>query len=139
MSTHQPSYRPALTPYMIVPDAQRAIDVYREAFCFELCKDPLIEGDQVLQAEMFYGQAQIMFATEGAWGDPKQSPSTAKRPTPISLYVYVDQVDTYFKRVESFPGMHVLEAPVDTFWGDRMCRIRDPFGYEWSFATPIKA
>ena len=32
-------------------------------------------------------------------------------------------------------GATVKQAPLDMFWGDRMAKLVDPFGYEWSVAT----
>jgi uncharacterized glyoxalase superfamily protein PhnB len=52
------------------------------------------------------------------------------------LYVYCDDVDKFFARATA-AGAKVVAPPTDMFWGDRMCRISDPDGYEWSFATNV--
>jgi PhnB protein len=34
--------------------------------------------------------------------------------------------------------MKELSAPSDTFWGDRMSSLVDPFGHRWDLASPIR-
>ena len=29
-------------------------------------------------------------------------------------------------------------APMDMFWGDRYCKVQDPFGHKWNMATHIE-
>ena len=54
--------------------------------------------------------------------------STAERgPFPAFLYIYVDDADATFARAVH-AGADVLEAPLDTPYGDRRAMVRDPFG-----------
>jgi hypothetical protein len=32
----------------------------------------------------------------------------------------------------NYAGFEVVEEPVDKFWGDRVGRVRDPFGHIWT-------
>jgi len=33
-------------------------------------------------------------------------------------------------------GATLIHGPEDMFWGDRYARLSDPFGHQWSLATP---
>jgi PhnB protein len=55
----------------------------------------------------------------------------------VSMYVYVDDVDTLFSKAVS-AGAKVLDPVKDQFWGDRHGRLEDPFGHLWSIATQKK-
>jgi PhnB protein len=57
--------------------------------------------------------------------------------TPVTLHLYVSDVDALFARaVEA--GAEVMVELADQFWGDRYGRLRDPFGHEWSLASRIE-
>ena len=57
--------------------------------------------------------------------------------SPVSMYVYVEDVDELFNKAVS-AGAKVLDPVKDQFWGDRHGRLEDPFGHLWSIATHIK-
>ena len=52
----------------------------------------------------------------------------------MSLYLYTDDVDAFFKRAVA-AGAKVEKEPADQFWGDRTCCLIDPNGFLWSFGT----
>ena len=54
--------------------------------------------------------------------------------TPVSLHVYVDDVDATVKTATT-AGAKVLRPVEDKFYGDRSGTIEDPFGYHWHVAT----
>jgi PhnB protein len=54
--------------------------------------------------------------------------------TPVSLLLYVEDVDAFFKQALAAGGQE--EQPVkDQFYGDRAGTLRDPFGHRWTIAT----
>ena len=55
--------------------------------------------------------------------------------SPVSMYVYVDDVDALFSKAVS-AGAKVLDPVKDQFWGDRHGRLED--GHLWSIATHKK-
>jgi PhnB protein len=57
--------------------------------------------------------------------------------SPVSLYVYVKDVDAIFNQAVS-EGATELKPVRDQFYGDRSGYLRDPFGHLWSIATHIK-
>ena len=121
-----------MSPYLIVKDAPRAIAFYQKAFgateLFRLCEP----SGKVGHAELRIGRAYFMLADEypdfGA-----QSPVTLGG-TPVSIQMYVDDVDVVVSRaVEA--GATVLRPAVDEFYGDRVALIADPMGHKWHLAT----
>jgi PhnB protein len=57
--------------------------------------------------------------------------------SPVSMYLYVEDVDTTFEKAIS-AGAKVLDPVMDQFWGDRHGRVQDPFGHQWNIATHVK-
>lgn len=134
---YKPEGHPSLTPYLTVSNANEAIDFYQKAFGFKLSSEPMRKDNAVMHAEMQLNDAKIMFAPEGVMGSERLAPNTNKTPSSIGLFVYVEDVDSFFETAKK-AGAQVIDPPEDAFWGDRMCRLRDPFGYDWSFATNKK-
>jgi len=60
-----------------------------------------------------------------------------RRPIPAFLYVYVADTDAAYQRALD-SGAQSIEAPAETFYGDRRCMIEDPWGNTWQIATPIR-
>lgn len=50
------------------------------------------------------------------------------------LYVYVADVDSVYRRALQH-GAKIIEAPLDTPYGDRRCMVEDPWGNWWQIAT----
>jgi PhnB protein len=121
-----------VTPYLICKGAAAAIDYYKKAFgATELVRHAAPEG-QVGHAEVKIGDSVIMLADEF----PQMSalsPQTIGG-TPVSLLVYVDDVDAVFKRSLAAGGKQVHPLQ-DKFYGDRTGTLIDPFGHMWTIAT----
>ncbi len=57
--------------------------------------------------------------------------------SPVSMYVYVEDVDTVFNQAVS-AGATIVNPVMDMFYGDRWGHLKDPFGHFWSIATHKK-
>ena len=130
-----PSDYPRVTPYICVDDAAAAIEFYRKVFgAIERMRIPAPDG-KIGHAELTIGDGLIMLSDEypdmGALG-PK-----AVGGTPVTISVYVEDVDGVFSRAIA-AGAESLHAPHDQFYGDRSGQFRDPFGHRWSVATHIE-
>jgi PhnB protein len=123
-----------LTPYLVVDDAARAIDFYRRVFGAELMYRMDGPDGRVAYASVRFGDSQIMLSDvfpEAPYQPPKHHPPSA------GMYLYVEDVDAAFQRaVEA--GATSQAAPDDMFWGDRWCRLADPFGQVWELATHVE-
>jgi PhnB protein len=57
--------------------------------------------------------------------------------TPVTISVYVDDVDDVFERAVA-AGATELRAVENQFYGDRSGQLEDPFGHRWNVATHIE-
>jgi PhnB protein len=64
------------------------------------------------------------------------SAAMARERFPAFLYVYVDDADAAFRRAVQ-AGATVLEAPLDTPYGDRRAMVRDAAGNVFQIAHPL--
>jgi PhnB protein len=120
------------TPYLIVKNAAKAIDFYSRAFgATELMRFPDPSG-KIGHAEIKIGDSVIMLADEFLDRGFK-SPQTLGGTT-SSLMLYVDDVDSVFKRAVAAGGKQVRPVE-DQFYGDRSGFLEDPFGHQWSIST----
>ena len=122
----------AVTPYLICKGAAAAIDYYKKAFgATELLRHAAPDG-QIGHAEIQIGDSVVMLADEFP-SMQALSPATIGG-TPVSLMVYVDDVDSVFERALAAGGkqVHPLE---DKFYGDRSGTLTDPFGHMWTLST----
>lgn len=122
-----------LTPHIIVPDADQAIDFYRRAFgAEEIVRMPTPDGSSVMHAELKIGNSVVMLGCENP--DWECKGPKALGGTPVTLHLYVNDVDTAFEQAVS-AGATVTMPVDDTFWGDRYGQVTDPYGHQWSIAT----
>jgi PhnB protein len=130
-----PDEYPRVMPYLIVDGADAAIGFYRSVLgASERLRMAAPDG-RVGHAELEIGDAVIMLADEnpdmGARG-PK-----AVGGTPVTLHVYVEDVDGVFERaVQS--GAKELRAVENQFYGDRSGQFEDPYGHRWNVATHVE-
>ena len=122
----------SVTPYLIVHGGAEAIEFYKTAFgAAELFRFPTPDG-KIGHAEIKIGDSPIMLADEFAEMGYKGPQSLGG--SPVSLMIYVDDVDTVFKQAID-AGATVKEALQDKFYGDRIGTVIDPFGHRWHLAT----
>ena len=125
----------APTPYLIIRGAAKAIEFYKKAFgAKETGRFPGPDG-KIGHADLVIGAGHVMLADESPEMGHK-SPDTFGG-TPVSLVVYVDNVDDVVKKAVAAGGK--LTRPVeDQFYGDRAGEVRDPFGHIWHVMTHIE-
>ena len=124
----------SVTPYLIVDDAAKAIDFYKQAFGAEE-KFRLPMGDRIGHAEIKIGDSFVMLADE--FPDMGHLGPKARGGTTVSLMVYVPDVDSAFKTALDTGAKQ--ERPVENqFWGDKLGTLTDPFGHKWSLATHVE-
>jgi PhnB protein len=124
----------SVTPYLIIKGASDAIEFYKKAFgATELFR--MDHEGKVGHAEIKIGDSPIMLADENPEMGYK-SPTTLGG-TPVSIMIYVDDVDTIFKQALASGGEQ--QKPLqDQFYGDRSGSLTDPFGHVWHVATHVE-
>ena len=122
----------SVTPYLIIKGAADAIEYYKKAFgAVELFR-MAAPGGKVGHAEIKIGDSPIMLADEYpemGYVGPKTLGGT-----PVSIMIYVDDVDTIYKQAMAAGGDEI-KALQDQFYGDRSGTFKDPFGHVWTVAT----
>jgi PhnB protein len=135
MAKSIPDDYPRLTPYLIVDDAVAAIDFYSSVLgASERLRMAGPDG-RVGHAELDIGDSMIMLADEhpdmGVRG-----PRTVGG-TPVTLHVYVEDVDDVFERALN-AGAKALRQLENKFYGDRSGQFEDPFGHRWDVASHVE-
>jgi PhnB protein len=120
------------TPYLIMKDAAKAIEFYREAFGAEELMRLADPGGKVRHAEIKIGDSPIMLADEVPEMGYKSPQSLGG--TPVSIMLYVEDVDRSFKRAVA-AGAKSTRPVKDEFYGDRTGTLTDPFGHVWTIST----
>ncbi len=123
----------AVTPCLTLRDSLEAIEFYKKALgAKELEVFPSPDGKGTMHATIQIGDSILMMGDERPEMDCKSAESLGA--SPISLYVYVPNVDAVFEQAVG-AGATVLMPVADMFWGDRCGTLKDPFGYGWTIAT----
>jgi uncharacterized glyoxalase superfamily protein PhnB len=127
----------ALTPYLSIKGADKAIEFYKKAFgAKETVCMPGPGGKGVGHAELKIGDSFLMLSEACPEMGGNKDP-LALGGSPVSVHYYVDNVDAVFDRAVA-AGAKAKMPPTNMFWGDRFCKLADPFGHEWSIATHIE-
>ena len=107
----------SVSAYLVVKDAQKAIDFYQKALGAEagtVMKTP--DGQAILHAEMRIGNSTVMLSQENPQWDMKSAETMGG--SPVSLHIYVNDADKLFQRALD-AGCEVTAPLMDAFWGDR--------------------
>lgn len=123
---------PTLTPYLCCRDAAQAIQFYVDALGAEETMRLAEPNGRIGHAELRLGAAAFFVSDE--YPDHGALSPQALDGTPVTLHLYVDDVDAAVARAAA-AGAVVERAPQDQFYGDRSATIRDPFGHRWMVAT----
>ena len=127
-----PTGHHTVTPYLSVKNGTKALEFYKQAFgAVELYKMIVPDG-RLGHAEIRIGDSVVMLADEFPEYGGK-TPQTLGG-TPVSMYLYVEDVDAFFKRAVA-AGAKERKAVADQFYGDRSGQLEDPFGHMWWVAT----
>lgn len=125
------AYRPeglrSVTPYLIVRDAARLIDLARTGFGGEVVERHEGPEGTVMHAKVRIADSTIELGeARGAFG-----------PTSLMLHVYVPDADAAWRRaVEA--GARPISQVQDQPYGERNGGVEDGFGNQWYLASLLK-
>jgi PhnB protein len=122
----------AVTPYLTVTGAAKALEFYQNAFgAVEMVR--LVGPDgRVGHAEIEINGSPIMLSEEYPEMDVR-SPTTLGG-SGVGIHLLVEDSDAVFNRAVKL-GATVVKAVEDQFYGERSGRLKDPFGHVWYIAT----
>ena len=124
-----------VTPHLICAGAADAIEFYKKAFnAVELGRLAGPQG-KLLHGAIRIGDSTVMLVDEFPdWG--ALGPKSLKG-SPVTTHLYVEDVDAFVARATA-AGAKITMPLQDMFWGDRYCKLEDPFGHQWSVATHVR-
>jgi len=133
MTTEQNAVQPipegyhTVTPWVISRNTASLLDFVKQAFGAEELARVYVENGAIGHAEFKIGDSIIMaFDAKEEWPD-----------TPCFLRLYVSDGDAIYHQALSAGATSVTEM-TSMFWGDRVGRVRDPFGNVWWIQTHIE-
>jgi PhnB protein len=125
-----------LYAYLCVPDTQKAIDFYTEAFGAQELYRLTEPSGRIGHAELQMGPSAVLMLSD-------QFPEygiTAPPPEGLSgmvIHLHVDDSDAMGRQAVA-SGATMLSEPTDQFYGERSCKVRDPFGHTWLLGHSIE-
>ncbi len=125
----------AVTPYLIVDGAAKALAWYSQIFNASELMRIAAPGDKIGHSEIQIEDSRIMLADEAPTHDAKAPGAFGG--SSVSLLLYVPNVDATIARAAA-AGATIKAQPEDKFYGDRVATLVDPFGHAWSIATHIE-
>jgi len=121
-----------VTPHLICAGAAAAIEFYKKAFnAVDEGRLPGTQGRLMHAMIRIEGSAVMLVDEMPEWG--ALGPKSLKG-SPVTIHLYVEDVDAFVKRAVA-AGAKITMPLDDMFWGDRYCKLEDPFGHHWSVAT----
>lgn len=121
--------------YLRVRDSASAIRFYEQAFG-AVERFRLVEpSGRIGHAELQFGPAVVMLSDaypEYGLDAPREGQDPA-----CSIHLHVDNADKLAAQAVA-AGATMLMPPTDQFYGERSCRIRDPFGHVWLIGHSIE-
>ena len=118
----------AVTPYLVVEGAAEFIDFLTGAFgAVERLRVPMPQGG-IGHAEVEIGGAVLMLSD----ALPPDFP-----PTRTIIHLYVADCDAVYAQALA-AGATAVAEPSDQFYGDRLARVTDPNGNQWSISTHVE-
>jgi PhnB protein len=131
-----PETYPRVTPHLTIEGAAEALDFYKTVLGASERMRMAMPGGSVAHAEIEIGGSVIMIGEANLPIPTDPSPASLGG-SPVSLFVYMENVDEVFARAIAAGAASVSE-PSDHFYGDRVATIDDPYGHRWNLATHIE-
>ena len=126
---------PIISPYLSVRDGMAALAFYESVFGFKRRFEMKTPEGRLRHGEVVHQDGVIMVGEPHPEVDYR-SPADVGG-SPVSLYVYVPNVDEIATRAKA-AGATIVQEPTDQFYGDRTCELKDLEGHRWCFATHVK-
>lgn len=125
-----------VTPCLTVTGIDAAIEFYTSAFdAREKVRLYGADGASILHAELKIGNS-VVFLNEESPAHGIYSPATLGG-SPTLVHLYVQDVDAWWSRALAAGAIEVMPI-TDTYWGDRLGKLVDPFGHVWSIASRVE-
>jgi uncharacterized glyoxalase superfamily protein PhnB len=114
-------------PYLICKDAGKVIEFCQKTF--DATSDGIHKNDdgKILHATIHIRDSAVMLSEA----------SEDHQAMPCTLYIYVEDVDTVYKRAVEAGGISLRE-PTNEYYGDRSAGVKDQSGNQWWIGAHIE-
>jgi uncharacterized glyoxalase superfamily protein PhnB len=128
--------RPTFIPSVIYKDNRAALQWLQKAFGFEPSMVLTDAKDNIVHAEMSYGDGVVMVGSEYfLW---TKSPTAVGGVNTQRIHVCLKKgIDEHCAHARA-AGATIEMEPADQFYGDRTYMAVDLEGHHWTFAQPVK-
>ena len=114
--------------------AAEAAELYKKAFAAEeVGRMPADDGKRLLHVHLRVNGGSLMMSDEF----PEMPGSRVRDMGGFTIHLQVDDADAWQQRAAD-AGCTVTTPVEEQFWGERYGSLRDPFGVDWSLASPSK-
>lgn len=124
-----------ITPHIVIRDAGRTADWYKQALGAEERGRIPVSGGKFMQIEMWFGNSAVMIADEFPEAGVLSPQSIGGNP--VVLHFSTEDMDGLWRRATE-AGAEIVQPLQEQFWGDRYGQLRDPFGYRWGLAQHVR-
>jgi PhnB protein len=124
-----------MVPYLRIRGAAAAIDFYTQVFGAKEVFRLVEPGGRVGHAQLRLGPATLMVSDE--YPEQRIMSPLAFDGNGSLIHLQVDDVDLLAAKATA-AGATMISEPADQFYGERSCRLRDPFGHEWMLGQHIE-
>lgn len=118
-----------ISPYLVVPDGQAVIDFMKDAFGGRQLRRYDAPDGSLRHAEVRIGNSVVMLGQAN-----EHVPAVHAH-----VHLYVEDVDTVFRRAVETGGNPVQEPKEQEGDPDRRGGVRDPGGNTWWISTQVHA
>jgi PhnB protein len=125
----------AITPHIVVRDAERAVDFYKEAFAAEEESRIPTPDARLMSVQLRIGDGLLHLADEFPELGVLAPPSIGG--TPVVLALEVPDAEALFSRAVA-AGATVRQPLQEVFWGDLHGQLEDPFGHRWNVSQHLR-
>ena len=124
-----------ITPHLVVNDAAKALEFYKNAFGAQVGGVHYTPDGKVMHADFKIGDSKLFLADEfPGMGSP--SPKTLGGSS-VVLNLFMDDIEKVFNQAVS-AGATVTMPLANQFWGDRYGQLKDPFGHTWALGQHVE-
>ncbi len=127
---------PMLSPTLIVEDMEKSLAFYTQTLGFENTFQMPDPDGNLIHANLVWKDVHIMLGPT-SWMPEELIPY---RGTGVDFYILGgedDDLDGYYESLKE-KGVNIVKDIEDQFWGDRTFSIKDPDGYQLTFAKTIR-
>ena len=125
-----PDHYTAVTPWIISPSSARLIEFVEAAFGAQEVANSRITNEVglIIHVVVEIGDARVqLFDARAGWG-----------PTPSFLNLYVEDVEQAYQQALQLGATSVTDI-TELWFGEKVCRVLDPFGNLWWINQRVEA